>query len=284
MRKLFRLSLLVVATLTAFGCAADHYNVPRETLEKKVKVVGVAPFMTDAGSDIRHPDKEGVVALVREANRRSEKELIARLRETGVYYAVRPVDGDPGELYTRLVSNRERRDDAGIIYNKYFYKKDDIKQLLSANGLDALLLVTVNGLTRPGKVYSSNLLSYLETDFNYLAVSAQLLDAEGNTIWEYPNFRQTSLSYDMLLPLQYPDFDEAAANLSEKVDVKFKTLAGVKAALARGAKSGFPNGGEFSAPYAQQFDEMISLLKPRKSLLERFKKETQPPATVAEKK
>lgn len=281
MRKLIRLSFLVLTLISTFGCAADHYNVPRETLEKKVKVVGVAPLMVDPQSDIRHPEKEAIVSLVREANRRNEKELIARLREAGIYYSVRQLEGDPAELFSRLVAHRERRDDAGIIYNKYFHKKEEIKSILSGNGLDALLLVTVSGLTRPGKVFSSNFLSYLETDFNYLALSAQLLDAEGNIIWEYPNFRQDSLSYDMLLPLQYPDFDEAAANLSEKVDVKFKTVAGVKAALAKSVASKFPNGGEFSALYAPHYEEMISLLKPQKSLLERVKTKESP---AAEKK
>ncbi|UFS72746.1 hypothetical protein LPW11_11235 [Geomonas sp. RF6] len=279
MRKLFRLCFVVVASLSVFGCAADHYNVPRETLEKKVKVVGVAPFMVDPQSDIRHPEKEVVSNLAKDANQKNEKELIARLRETGIYYSVRQVDGDPAELYTRLLAHRERRDDAGIIYNKYFYKKEEIRQLLSANGLDAILLVTVNGLTRPGKVFASNFLSYLETEYNYLALSAQLIDAEGNTLWEYPNFRQGSLSYEMLLPLQYPDFDEAAANLSDKVDVKFKTVAGIKAAFAQGKPSKFPNGGEFSTLYGRHFDEMISLLTPKKSIVERItKKETAKPA------
>lgn len=281
MRILFKLALLLTATCTIFGCAHNYYNVPQETLEKTVKVIGVAPFFTDAESDIRHPDKAAVVKLIETYNAKNEKELIARLRSTGIFYSVRQVQGNPTRLFSTLVSNRERRDDAGIIYNKYFYKKDELKQLLAENGLDAIMFVTVSGLTRQGKVYSSNLLSYLETDFNYLIMTAQMLDREGNLIWEYPNFRRSALSYTLMFPLQYPDFDEAAANLSEKVDVKFKTVAGITAALNQTESSAVDNGPNVSTLYAKQYEEMISLLKPYKPLFGGKKEAAAPAAAPA---
>ena len=261
MRTLCKLALLVTATCTIFGCAHNYYSVPQETLEKKVKIIGIAPFFTDADSDIGHPEKQAVTGLIQSFNAKNQKELIERLRATGIFYAVRQVEGDPARLFASVLAYRERRDDAGIIYNKYFFERDQLKQLLSENGLDAIVLVTVSGLTRPGKVYASNYLSYLQTDFNYLVLSAQMLDGDGSTLWEYPNFRQNSLSYSMFLPLQYPDFDEAAANQSEKVDVKFKTVAGVRAALAKSEPSKVDKGRQVSVPYADQFDEMLSLLK-----------------------
>lgn len=266
MRTLLKLALLVTATCTIFGCAHNYYSIPQDTLEKNVKTIGIAPFFTDAESDIRHPDKQAIVSLVQSYNVKNQKELIARLRGTGIFYAVRQVEGDPARLFSGLLTNRERRDDAGIIYNKYFYKKDELKQLMSENGLDAVMFVTVSGLTRSGKVYASNYLSYLQTDFNYLAVSAQMLDREGNTIWEYPNFRRSALSYPMFFPLQYPAFDEAAANLSEKVDVKFKTVAGVSAAFAKSEPSKVAKEQQISSLYESQFDEILSLLKTYKPL------------------
>jgi hypothetical protein len=266
MRNLFKLVLLLVASCATFGCAHNYYNIPQETVEKKVKVVGVVPFLTDPDSDIRHPEKSAIVTLIQGVNAKNEKEFIARLRGTGIFYSVRPVDGDASTLFSNVVASRERRDDAGIIYNKYFYKKDQLKQLMADNGLDAVLLVTVSGLTRQGKVYSSNFLSYLDTDFNYLTLTAQMLDRDGNAIWEYPNFRRSALSYSMLFPLQYPDFDEAAANLSDKVDVKFKTVAGIKAAFGKGEASAVANGPQVSTLYAKQYEEMLSLLQPYKPL------------------
>jgi hypothetical protein len=266
MRTLFKLALLLTATCTIFGCAHNYYSIPPETVEKKVKVIGVAPILTDTDSDIRHPDKSSIVKLIEVYNAKNEKELIARLRSTGIFYSVRQVQGDPSRLFSTLVANRERRDDAGIIYNKYFYKKDELKQLMSENGLDAILLVTVSGLTRQGKVFSSNFLSYLETDFNYLIMTAQMLDRDGTPIWEYPNFRRSALSYPLMFPLQYPDFDEAAANLSEKVDVKFKTVAGVTAALNQTEASSVEGAPPVSTMYAKQYEEMITLLKPYRPL------------------
>ena len=280
MRTIFKLALLIAAICTTFGCAHNYYNIPQETLEKRVKTIGVAPIFTDADSDIKHPEKPAIISLVRTYSARSEKELIARLRGTGIFYAVRQVEGDPERLFSSLVSNKERRDDAGIIYNKYFFKKDELKQLLTDNGLDAILFVTVSGLTRQGKVFSSNYLSYLETDFNYLVMTAQMLDREGNTIWEYPNFRRSALSYPLLFPLQYPDFDEAAANLSEKVDVKFKTVAGINRAFAKTEPSSVANGPEVSALYAKQFDEMLALMKTHKPLFGSKEKEKETPAPV----
>ena len=282
MRTFFKLALLTAAICSTFGCAHNYYNIPQEALEKRVKTIGVAPIFTDADSDIKHPEKAAILSLVRTYSARSEKELIARLRGTGIFYAVRQVEGDPERLFSNLAWNKERRDDAGIIYNKYFYKKEELKQLLTDNGLDAILFVTVSGLTRPGKVFSSNYLSYLETDFNYLVMTAQMLDREGNTIWEYPNFRRSNLSFPLFFPLQYPDFDEAAANLSEKVDVKFKTVAGVNRAFAKTEPSSVANGPEVSTVYAKQFDEMLALLKTYKPLFgsKEKEKEKEIPAPV----
>ncbi|QWV92721.1 hypothetical protein KP004_16285 [Geomonas oryzisoli] len=281
MRILFRLALLVVVTGALFGCAHNYYNIPQETLEKKVRTIGVAPFFTDADSDIRHPEKAAIISIVRSYNAKNEKELTARIRSTGIFYAVRPVSADPDRLFSSLVWNREKRDDARIVYNKYFFKKDDLKQLMTDNGLDAVLFVTVSGLTKPGKVFASNFLSYLETDYNYLSMTAVMLDREGNTVWEYPNFRRDSPSYPMFFSLQYPDFDEAAANLTEKVDVKFKTVAGVNAAFAKSEASTVPNGPDVSTLYVKQFDEMLALMQTYKPLFGAKEKEKETPPAPA---
>jgi hypothetical protein len=252
---------LSIVAIVSFGCAQNYYNVPRETYEKKVRTLGVAPLFVDADSDIRHPEKEALVSLIKDANRKNEKELVAQLRDTGAYFSVRLLDDDAGPLFSTLFSRRERRDDAGIIYNKHFFKAEEVRNIITKNSLDGLLLVTVSGLTRKDKVYSSNFLSYLESDYNYLIVTAQILDADGNTLWEYPNFRQRALTFPMLFPLQYTDFDEAAANLNDQVDVRFKTIAGIGRALAKTEKSAV-QGKEVSTIYGTAFEDMVSLLKP----------------------
>ena len=48
MRTFLKLALLAAAIGTLFGCAHNYYNIPQETLEKKVKTIGDA-YMVVAG-------------------------------------------------------------------------------------------------------------------------------------------------------------------------------------------------------------------------------------------
>lgn len=266
MKRLLACAGLVLVTTVFLGCAQNFYNVPRESYEKKVRVLGVAPIMVDAGSDIRHPEKEQLVPIVRDANRLAEKDLVARLKETGVYFSVGLLDDDADQLFARLFFRRERRDDAGIIYNKYFFKNAELKDLMAKNTLDAVMLVVVSGLTTREKVYSSNYLSYLEGDYNHLILTAQVLDADGNILWEYPNFRARKLSFSTLFSLQYPDFDEAEANVTDVVDVKFKTIPGMGRAFAKKEASPVLNNLQIPVLYGPILDDMASMLGPEKKL------------------
>jgi hypothetical protein len=242
------------------GCAHNYYNIPQDTYEKKVRVIGVAPIFVDVDSDIRHPEKEPLLALVRNQNRKNEQELVSLLKDTGVYLTVRMPEAQADELFSSLFFRRERRMDAGVNYNKYFFKQQELKDLIVKNHLDALMLVVVSGLTSPEKIYSSNYLSFLQTDYNYLIMTAQILDADGAILWEYPNFQKRILSYNPLLNLQYPDFDEAAGNVTDKVDVKFKTIPGIARALDK-SKSSSVRDVKVSQLYSDVFDDMLSTLK-----------------------
>lgn len=261
MFKFSRFIPFIALLLMTFGCAQNYYNIPRQSYEKKVRVLGVAPFFTDVDSDIRHPEREALLALVRDANRKNESELVARLMDSGSYLAVRMPENQADDLFSSLFFRRERRSDAGVIYNKYFYKQQELKEFIEKNSLDAVMLVAVSGLTRQDKIFSGNFLSYLDSDFNFLVMTAQILDAEGNTLWEYPNFQLRRLSLNPLLNLQYPDFDEAEANVTDKVDVKFKTIPGISRAFAK-TTSSVRKDAKISRLYSRQFDEMVSLLKP----------------------
>jgi hypothetical protein len=123
----------------SFGCASNYYNIPRETFEKKVKILGVAPIFVDSESDIRHPEKEALINLIKEYNRKNEKELVARLKDTGTFFSVRLLEDDADKLYNNILFRRERRDDASVIYNKYFYKLPELKELVTRNGVDAVM-------------------------------------------------------------------------------------------------------------------------------------------------
>lgn len=257
LRNTFFLILVFVVT----GCAQNYYNVPRETYEKKVRVLGVAPIMLDADSDIRHPDRGDIVTIIREANRKNEKELAEILKNNGEYFSVRLIDDEAGQLFTTVVSRRERRDDAGVIYNKYFFKPDEIKRYIERNNVDAVMLVTVSGITMLEKVYSNTKLAYLEENYNNLIMTAQIVDADGTVLWEYPNFRQRFLTYSSLFALHYPDFEEARANLTDQVKLKFKSVPGIGRAFAKSESSSVNSSKQVSVLYNKQFADMNSFLQ-----------------------
>jgi hypothetical protein len=274
--RLLRCACSLLMLLMIGGCAQNYYNIPRDAYEKKVRILGVAPLMVDGGSDIRHPEKDAVVTLVKETNRANEKELVAQLRGTNTYFAVRLLDANPDQLFQSLFERRERRDDAGVVYNKHFFKPAEIKAVIEKNGLDGLMLVTVSGLMKKDKIYSRNLFAYLDTDYNVLAMNAQIFDKDATLLWEYPNFKLRSLNFPTFFSLQYPDFDEADANATDTVEVKTKTVAGIKRALLK-TEGGKP----VAAPaYKTIFEDMASLQKPEFSLFGTTRK-TEPakPAT-----
>ncbi len=253
--------MLLLLVLLSFGCAQNRFNVPVEDFSEKVKSLGVLPIAVDASSDIRHPQKEELIQLVDEMNRKYEQQFVRKLKVTGNFNTVAIMDGNPKQLFENLMSRRERRNDATIEYNKYFWKNDELRSYLTKNKLDAIMVLTVSGLTKNDKVTSSTLLASLTTDYNYLVLSAQILDANGTTLWEYPNFRSRLLSYDPLINLQYPDFSEADANMISKANVKFKSLDGIRKKLDEKRKDLLLRETTESDVYSKQFDEMLSYLK-----------------------
>jgi hypothetical protein len=261
MNRLLLIILFAMVTLTTVGCSHNYYNMPRETYEQKVRILGVAPIFVDAESDIRHPEKETLVALIKDFNRKNENELVTGIKNAGSYFSVTLLPDDPDKLFSNIFFRREKRDDAGIVYNKYFYKGPEIRDLISKNSVDALLLLVVSGLSVRENIYSSNLLAKLESDYNYLTISGQIIDAEGNILWEFPNFRQRHLSYPKFLALQYPDFDEARANETDKVEIKFRTIPGINRFLGKSSPSPVKKNASISDAYSAIFEEMVSMLR-----------------------
>lgn len=260
MKRVLLLLLLLFLPLS-FGCAQNHFNVPEENFASRVRVLGVAPIIIDEESDIRYPQREQLISLIAQSNRACEQQIVSKLKETGNYYSVSLLEGDPRSILPNMLFRRERRDDAAIQYNKYFWKSDELRSYLRKNNLDAVMLIVVSGLTKSDKVYSSTRLSSLTGDYNYLIMTAQILDANGTVLWEYPNFRGRIRSHEPMIALQYPDFSEAEANISDKADIKFKTIEGIRRKLNEKQKDFLRRETRESAVYAQQFDDMMSLLK-----------------------
>jgi hypothetical protein len=255
--------LLVLTLLTTVisGCSQNHFNVPTENFADKVRVLGIAPIIVDADSDIKHPQKDQLISLLTEMNRKYEQQFVRKLKATGNFYTIALLDGEPQTIFSKLSSRHEKRDDATILYNKYFWKNDELQNYIRKNNLDAVMLIVVSGLTRSDKVLSIGQLKSLTTDYNYLIMTAQILDTNGAILWEYPNFRQRIPGHDPLINLEYPDFNEAEANLTTNANVKFKTIEGIRRTLDQKSKDLLLRETQESDVYNRQFDEMISLLK-----------------------
>ena len=258
--KLFVVSLLLVAS-TMLGCAQNHFNIPAENYAEKVKVLGIAPIFIDADSDIIHPQKELLVQIVADLNRKYEPLLVRKLQGTNNYYAVTLLADEPRQLFSSLMARREKREDASTNYNKYFWKNDEVGAYIKKNRLDAVMVIVVSGLTQTSKIYSSNLLTSLETNFNFLTLTAQILGPDGTVLWEYPNFRGRLLPYYPLVNLQYPDFSESDANVSRKTEVRFKSPDGIRRTLEQKKNDLFLRETQEPDVYGRIFDEITSLVK-----------------------
>lgn len=260
MNRVFVVFCFLVTTLVS-GCSHNYFNVPPDNFAERVKVLGVVPIMVDADSDIQYPQKDMLISLVMEKNRAFESQFVRKLKATGNFYAVALMGSDPDELFKKMLFRREQRDDATVRYNKYFWKNDELKEYLVKNNLDAVMLIVVSGLTQEAKIVSSNFLNSLTSNYNFLTMSSQILDASGTVLWEYPNFRQRILSYLPMVNLQYPDFSESDANKSATTNVKFKTIEGIRRTLEQKKTDILLRETQEPEVYGKQFDEMISLLK-----------------------
>ncbi len=257
--KRFVVGLFLVA-VTQFGCAQNHFNIPADNIAEKIKTLGVAPIFVDADSDIIYPQKELLLPLMADLNRKSEPFLLRKIQATGSFYAVTQLSDDPQQLFSKLIARREKRNDADIQYNKYFWKNDEIGAYIKNNRLDALMVVVVSGLTKTSKIFSGNLLASLETNYNFLTVTAQIIAPDGTVLWEYPNFRAHLLTYYPLVNLQYPDFSESEANLSRKTEVRFKSIDGIRRILEQKRSDWKFQETPEPEVYGRVFDEIASLV------------------------
>jgi hypothetical protein len=259
MKKLLLVCMLITAVLA--GCSQNHFNVPVDTFASRVKALGVAPFIVDSASDIRHPQREQLISLIAETNRKNEQQFVRKLKTSGNFYTVAFLDGDSQGIFRNLFFRSEARNDATIQYNKYFWKNDELRNYIQKNNLDAVMLIVVSGLTKRDKITSISQMKSVSSDYNHLIMTAQVLDANGTVLWEYPNFRQSILNYDPIINLEYPDFSEAEANLASKANIKFKTIEGIRRFLELKHKDLLLRDTQEAEAYGKQFDEILSLLK-----------------------
>ena len=243
---------LVVVLLSS--CGWGTFQVPKEEFHTKVQVLGVLPLLTDRSGPLDYPQSEALYDLIERTNQGKQENLVERLKEKKGYFDVRALSGDPGLLKASLLATRKPADLNGRPQG-YQYNAADIAELCRRNVVDALLVVVFSGAKVKDTRHSRTLLETLATTYNDVLVSAAVVGRDGKVLWKLVG----DDSYQ-LLTLQYPDFDEAYYNRTDRVQLKYITMAGIERVLDervdKRGKSQPP------ATYVQLFDRIVSSISP----------------------
>ncbi|WP_298038874.1 hypothetical protein [uncultured Desulfuromonas sp.] len=221
-----------------------------------VRTLGVLPLLVDEGSAIGHPERQGVVDLLYRHNVLKESRLTALLKERRKFFDIRPISGDPARLYARLVRERALAGEGPGQTWQYRFNPSAAAELAREGAAEALLVIVFNGIDRKEKRWDRTRLNFLEGEFNALLATAMVVLPSGEVVWESSGAPGKAFAL-----LQYPDFDEAFYNLTDQVQVKFVTLAGLERALAEPERGVFARS-PFPRRYGKLFEEIASELKP----------------------
>jgi hypothetical protein len=236
--------------------SGDYYKISQKAYRLKVQTLGVLPLLVDEDSAIVHPDGEELVNVLRCHNAAKEVRLIEILKGGKDYFDVRPVAGNPQQLFGRLVSTDSLCGEGSALYRSYYFNAAAVAELTERNVVDALLVIILNGVVRPEKRWDRMHLSYLEADYNMILATAFVVLPSGEVVWEYPG-----QPGEAFLELQYPAFDEAYYNKTDKVKIRHITLAGLERVLAETDRD-FLGRTAFPRPYQEVFERIDSALKP----------------------
>lgn len=253
---MYRSIAVLLGVLLLAGCSSGFFKIPKEEYRQTVRTLGVLPLMVDAGSTITHPEREAVVDILRRTSAGREGRLSELIRENKAYFDVRPVAGDPRQLFAEVVKGSSLRGEGESLYRHYDFADASVAALAQRNVVDALLIVILNGVERQDKRWDRLHLNYLQADFNDIVATAAVVLPSGEIIWEYPG-----TGADKFLALQYPDFDEAYYNSTDQVRVKFITSAGLERTLEEQERGVFGKS-DFSRRYLKAFSLIAAELKP----------------------
>lgn len=250
--------LLLVVLLCA-GCGGGYYRVAPEDYQGRVKTLGVVPLLVDASSTIQYPQRDELLAMLRQRSAGSEARLIELLRRSRKYFDVRAVSADPVALTGRLLREGTLATRGKFIYRQYQFDPAVLDELARRNVVDALLIVVLNGVEQTARRWDRIPGRYLEAPFNNIQATAVVVTPAGEVLWEYPG------DVDGFLQLQYPDFDDSHYNKTLETKVRFITLEGLDRALTE-VDSNIFGQEEFPKLYRNYFEKLVGALRPGVSL------------------
>ena len=176
------LSVILVVSLTA--CGAAGFKVDKEEYRQRVRTLGVVPLLVDGNSQLVHPQSQEITGLLRRSSVGQHQHLVEMLKEQKGYFDVRPVEGDAGALFGRLVQGRFWQEGESGPYHRYSFSAQTVAELTQQNSTDALLVIVLNGAVRNAKRWDRTRLSYLEAPFNSILASAAVVLPSGEVLWE----------------------------------------------------------------------------------------------------
>ncbi len=244
---------LVVLTVSLTACGAGSFKVDKEEYRQRVRTLGVVPLLVDGNSQLIHPRSQEIIELLRRSSTSQHKSLVEMLKAEKGYFDVRPVVGDAGALFGRLVRGRVWQEGKYGPYHSYSFNAQAIAELTRQNSTDALLVIVLNGAVRNAKRWDRTRLSYLEAPFNSILASASVVLPSGEVLWEYQ-------AGEPFLDLQYPAFDEAHYNHEEEIAIRFITLAGLERQMQEPGRKWLQDT-VLVRPYQELFDRLTAELK-----------------------
>ncbi|WP_020677043.1 hypothetical protein [Geopsychrobacter electrodiphilus] len=217
--------LVLILCLVFSGCGGGGvYHVTKEQYHQQIKTLGVLPLLVDSRSVILHPDRQAIFELVRRAAAGQGESVVNALRKKKGYFDVRLIH-DPPRLLAEQLLLKARVDELGYPAG-YQLNLPYLAELCKKAVVDGLLIFTLQGAVHNDKRWSRKTLETLVTDYNDIVGTATLVAADGRVLWE-----MDGQNAEILLRLQYPDFDEAFYNRSDAVKLKFIGRAGLEKTL-----------------------------------------------------
>lgn len=251
-RRLWIAMLLLMVT----GCGGGSFAVPKTEYRDRVKTLGVVPLMLDETSEIKHPDREAVVEMLRRYNASTRRALFDALIDSKYYFDVRQIEGDPQQLFGQLIDGQQLAGKGDELHRSYALNNAEIATLAERNVVDALLVVVMSGIERQEKRWDRTSLTFLRADYNVIVAGAMVVTPDGQVLWEYHGKPGESF-----LPLQYPDFDEAYYNKTEEVKIRFISRAGLERTLAERNEGMFVKA-SWPTLYKKLYDQFVAELNP----------------------
>jgi len=249
MRRVFS---AVVILLFLGACSSGTYNIPKQEYQSRVQVLGVVPILVD-NRPINYPHSAEIYDLLKTTAQNKHYHLTKQLRTKKGYFDVRPLDINAEMTALSLLAGGGTYDESGRPLG-YQFDPATVSALARQNVVDALLVVVFSGEQIEENRRSRTKLESLRTTYSSIQATAQVVDRDGNTLWEL-----TGADSYMAVNLQYPDFDEAHFNRTNQVHVKNISVAGAERIISDGENA---DTAEPSRMYRELFSTIAAAISP----------------------